>query len=62
MYRVTGNPMWQEKAWKMFQAIEKATRTEFGYTGLRDVNTPYEEQPDRLNSCESFWTGARISF
>lgn len=37
MYRITGDVQYQDAAWKMFQAIEAATATEFGNSAIRDV-------------------------
>lgn len=54
LYRVTGDTTWQDKAWKMFQAIEQSARTDIGYASLRDVSS---KDPGHLDSCESFWTG-----
>ena len=32
MWRTTGDVKWREHGYKVFQAIEKHTRTKFGYT------------------------------
>ena len=32
MWRTTGDVKWREHGYKIFQAIEKQTRTKFGYT------------------------------
>ena len=32
MWRTTGDIKWREHGYKVFQAIEKHTRTKFGYT------------------------------
>ena len=37
LYRVTGQTEFQDMAWKMFQAIMKATDTEFGNAAIEDV-------------------------
>lgn len=39
MYRMTGDPRYQELAWDMFQSIIHATETEFGYASIKDVMT-----------------------
>lgn len=59
MYRVTGDREWQDKAWRMFQAIEKATRTGIGYAALANVN---EEVPRQMDQCESFWTAETLKY
>ena len=37
MWRVTGDPVWRERGWDIFQAIEKHTKTPSGYASLRNV-------------------------
>ncbi|RPD58911.1 seven-hairpin glycosidase [Lentinus tigrinus ALCF2SS1-7] len=37
MWRVTGDPVWRERGWGIFQAIEKHTKTPSGYASLRSV-------------------------
>ena len=34
---MTGDEIWRERGWEVFKAIEKHTRLETGYSGLRDV-------------------------
>jgi mannosyl-oligosaccharide alpha-1,2-mannosidase len=38
LYRVTGSRDLQEIAWRMFEAIEKATETWFGHAAIEDVS------------------------
>lgn len=38
LWRITGNKMYQEWGWNIFQAFEKNSRIESGYVGLRDVS------------------------
>jgi mannosyl-oligosaccharide alpha-1,2-mannosidase len=51
-YRVTGDEGYRETAWKMFEAIEKVTRTELGNAGVVNVNTKEQEQVQLLDSME----------
>ncbi len=37
MWRVTGNPVWRERGWEIFQALEKNTKTPSGYASLKNV-------------------------
>lgn len=37
MYRVTGNPEYQEMAWRMFQSIHRATETELAFSAIANV-------------------------
>ncbi|GFF68360.1 endoplasmic reticulum mannosyl-oligosaccharide 1,2-alpha-mannosidase [Aspergillus lentulus] len=52
MYRLTGNPIWQDKGWNMFQAIMKHTRTPIANARISDVTDANPKQDD---SMESFW-------
>ena len=59
MYRITGDSSWQDKAWGMFQSIERATRSEYGYSAVEDVAA---EELVRTNSMESFWTAETLKY
>jgi mannosyl-oligosaccharide alpha-1,2-mannosidase len=39
LYRITGKPDLLDVAWRMFEAIEQATRTRFAYSAITDVLT-----------------------
>ncbi|KAK7908443.1 glycoside hydrolase [Apiospora marii] len=54
MYRITGDNMYREWGWKIFQAFQEHTRTPFrdGYTSLDDVRTV---PPRARDNMESFW-------
>ncbi|KAG0263207.1 hypothetical protein BGZ95_003859 [Linnemannia exigua] len=49
LYRLTGEKKYQDKAWEIFQSLEKSCRTPIAYTGLRDV-TDINSQDDRMES------------
>lgn len=59
MYRITGDTMWQEKGWKMFQAIIKATSTEYGHSAIGDVTGKSTYQDDTM---ESFWLAETLKY
>jgi mannosyl-oligosaccharide alpha-1,2-mannosidase len=59
MYRITGDPVWHDKAWEMFQAIETATRTDIAYAALENVAL---KNPQRVDSMESFWTAETLKY
>jgi len=59
LYRITGDTTLQDKAWSMFQAIEKHTRTEIAHASLIDVTIPLPAQSDRM---ESFWTAETLKY
>ncbi|KAM7204633.1 Glycosyl hydrolase family 47 domain containing protein [Rhypophila sp. PSN 637] len=60
MYRITGDPIWQEKGWRMFESIIKATQTEVGHSAIDDVTTAEEAMP--TDSMESFWLAETLKY
>ncbi|KAL4811118.1 glycosyl hydrolase family 47-domain-containing protein [Aspergillus unguis] len=59
MFRLTGDNYWREKGWKMFQAIDKATKTTLANTAITDVTV---EEPRPMDSMESFWLGETLKY
>ncbi|KAI1080889.1 glycoside hydrolase family 47 protein [Whalleya microplaca] len=59
MYRITGDSYWQDKGWKMFNAIVSQTRTEAGNSAIDDVLTPNSAQVDEM---ESFWLAETLKY
>ena len=59
MYRITGDATLMDKGWKMFQAIEKHTRTPIAHSALHDVTQKYPIQVDKM---ESFWTAETLKY
>ncbi|KAL2072364.1 hypothetical protein VTL71DRAFT_11707 [Oculimacula yallundae] len=59
MYRITGDPIWQEKGWKMFEAIINATTTEHGHSAIYDVTA---DDPVKVDSMESFWLAETLKY
>ncbi|KAJ3577438.1 hypothetical protein NPX13_g3129 [Xylaria arbuscula] len=59
MYRLTGDRTWMDKAWTMFTAIEKHTRTAYASAALDDVTMM---KPDQLDSMESFWLAETLKY
>ena len=63
MYRITGDPSWMDKGWKMFQSVEKATRTHIAHAALFDV---FNRDPDagmlHEDKMESFWTAETLKY
>ncbi|KAJ8658821.1 hypothetical protein O0I10_005548 [Lichtheimia ornata] len=51
MYRITGDPIYREWGWKIFEAFEKYTKLPGGgYTALRDVTSIPPTQDDRMDT------------
>jgi hypothetical protein len=48
LHQLTGNPVYREWGWKMFQAIEKHCKTAYGYGAHPDVRDPSRQPDDRM--------------
>jgi len=59
MYRITGDPIWREKGWNMFLAVESATRTGVAYSTINDVT---REDATKIDVMESFWTAETLKY
>ncbi|EME83807.1 glycoside hydrolase family 47 protein [Pseudocercospora fijiensis CIRAD86] len=59
LYRITGDDTLQDKAWEMFQAITKHTKTEIAFAALKDVTKQKSELVDNM---ESFWTAETLKY
>jgi len=64
MYRITGDEAWQEKGWRMFEAVVRATRTEVAHGAYRDVTlAPAGTLNDGVeDSMESFWLAETLKY
>lgn len=59
MYRITGEQTWADKAWDMFTAVERATRTDIAAASVDDVLVTPVLQKD---SMESFWLAETLKY
>jgi mannosyl-oligosaccharide alpha-1,2-mannosidase len=59
LYRITGDTKYQDIAWKMFQAIDTATRTEIAHAAVHDVRVDSPQKSDRM---ESFWLAETLKY
>lgn len=59
MFRLTGDNYWREKGWKMFQAVDKATRTEIAHSAISDVTSEF---PLKIDEMESFWLAETLKY
>ncbi|KAI8985697.1 seven-hairpin glycosidase [Trametes punicea] len=46
MWRTTGNPVWRERGWEIFLAIEREAKTPTGYASLKKVTQSPAPQSD----------------
>ena len=59
LYRITGDIELRNIAWKMFQSIEKATRTDIAHSAIVDVR---ETPPRKADRMESFWLAETLKY
>ncbi|KAI9100560.1 glycosyl hydrolase [Phlyctochytrium arcticum] len=60
MWRLTHNPEWREKGWKMIQALNQYARQEAGFSSLGDVNNQQNPQPTDIQ--HSFWLAETLKY
>ncbi|KAK4044468.1 glycoside hydrolase [Parachaetomium inaequale] len=60
LYRVTGKADLLDVAWRMFEAIRKATRTKYAYSAIGDVQVA--GKTGKLDSMESFWVAETLKY
>lgn len=59
MYRITGDPTWMDKGWRMFEATVAATRTELANSAIDSV---LSKSPQRSDEMESFWIAETLKY
>ncbi|KAJ8495292.1 hypothetical protein ONZ45_g12916 [Pleurotus djamor] len=59
LWQTTGDERWRERGWKVFQAIQKHTRTEFGYASVGTVDSPL---PTPRNEMPSFFLAETLKY
>lgn len=59
MYRITGNSTWADTAWRMFEAVEKATRTEISAAAILDMT---QVPIIKMDQMESFWLAETLKY
>ncbi|KAJ4983207.1 Endoplasmic reticulum mannosyl-oligosaccharide 1,2-alpha-mannosidase 2 [Stagonosporopsis vannaccii] len=62
MYRITGDPTLADSAWRMFEAINNATRTDIAHSAIADVTLPVNHASQKLDQCESFWMAETLKY
>ncbi|KAI1070846.1 hypothetical protein LB507_006662 [Fusarium sp. FIESC RH6] len=62
-YRATGERKWQDMAWQAFEALNKRTKVEGGYTGLRSVMKSFDDPAQQyVDKMESFWMAETLKY
>lgn len=59
MYRITGDTEWQEKGWKMFEAVIESTSTTYGHSAVSGVA---DGDLQVLDQMESFWLAETLKY
>jgi mannosyl-oligosaccharide alpha-1,2-mannosidase len=73
MYRITGKQEYQEAAWRMFQAVEKVSRTAIAAAAIQDITAAPGKAADmngndggiedqKTDSMESFWLAETLKY
>jgi mannosyl-oligosaccharide alpha-1,2-mannosidase len=61
MYRMTGDEKWREKGWKMWESIERETKSTYGHSAIRDV-TRSGWSGNQNDEMESFWLAETLKY
>ena len=59
LYRITGSTHYLDAAWRMFERIEKYTKTETANAAIKDVS---DKEPEKDNRMESFWMAETLKY
>ena len=59
LYRITGDKRYQDVAWTMWTAIERAAKTDIAFAALHDVRIEVPQRSDRM---ESFWLAETLKY
>ncbi|KAH8727553.1 glycoside hydrolase [Phaeosphaeriaceae sp. PMI808] len=59
LWRITGDTWWRETAWEMFEAVVRATETEYANAAVLDVTVIGSEKEDYM---ESFWMAETLKY
>ena len=70
MYRITGDPVWQDKGWQMWESIERVSWTELAYSAITNVNDVNSTQADSMERYSlinvyvyfSFWLAETLKY
>ncbi|KAF4344671.1 alpha-mannosidase IC (MNSIC) [Fusarium beomiforme] len=59
MWRITGDDVWRDAAWRMWEAIVKQTETQEAFATISDVN---RKGSDKRDNMETFWMSETIKY
>lgn len=58
-YRITGDTAYQDAAWRLFETIERHTRTPIAHAALENLT---QTTPDKVDRMESFWLAETLKY
>ncbi|KAF8452325.1 glycoside hydrolase family 47 protein [Boletus edulis BED1] len=59
LWRTTGDVKWRHRGWDVFQAIERYTKTDSGYTSVMGVHTAH---PTPMNAMPSYFLAETLKY
>ena len=59
-YRLTGDTVYQDRAWNAFEHISEVTRSSYGHSAIRNVMRP--DGGSKRNEQESFWLAETLKY
>ncbi|KAG6335737.1 hypothetical protein ID866_3361 [Astraeus odoratus] len=59
MWLTTGDELWKERGWEIFQAIEKHCRTDYGFASVRGVEL---NEPEKIDEMPSFFLAETLKY
>ncbi|USP74330.1 glycoside hydrolase family 47 protein [Curvularia clavata] len=59
LWRITGDPVWRDIAWTMFEAVASETDTKLANAAIMDVTVKGSEKEDYM---ESFWMAETLKY
>ncbi|KAJ2900790.1 glycoside hydrolase family 47 protein [Zalerion maritima] len=62
LYRITGNPEFQDLAWDMWLSIVNVTETEHAFAAAKDVTVDRDELVELDDDMESFWVAETLKY
>ncbi|KOS20172.1 Mannosyl-oligosaccharide alpha-1 [Escovopsis weberi] len=60
MWRITGNQVWRDAAWRMWEGIARETETELAFASILDVTKPLVG--GQLDVMETFWLAETLKY
>ncbi|KAI9172476.1 endoplasmic reticulum mannosyl-oligosaccharide 1,2-alpha-mannosidase [Paramyrothecium foliicola] len=59
MWRITGDQVWRDAAWRMWEGIVRETETGLAFAAIEDVTM---HQSNKIDSMETFWLSETLKY